>query len=86
MGWWKVQGTQNVLGDLPLDTLSTAVREVVSLYERAFDRRPTRAEWEVLLQAALDGGQTEVQLVEGGVRGVRLEPSISLPTDRDLPQ
>lgn len=86
MGWWKVQGTQNVLGDLPLDTLSTAVREVVSLYERGFDRRPTRAEWEVLLQAALDGSQTEGQRVDGGVRGVRLEPVSSLPTDLDSPQ
>jgi hypothetical protein len=61
------------VGDLPLDTLSVAVREVASLYERAFNRRPTRAEWEVLLQAALDGGQHEVPPVDGGVRSVRLE-------------
>lgn len=53
MGWWKVEGTQNLIGDAPLDTLSAAVCRVVADYQSSFGRLPTKAEWETLLEAVL---------------------------------
>jgi hypothetical protein len=74
MGWWKVEGTQNVIGDGPLDTLGSAVREIVSAYETAFKRRPTRAEWEALLLGVLGAEEGEARVVDDGtVKKVRLD-------------
>ncbi len=59
MGWWKVEGTEHVIGDGPLDTLSGAVREVVAAYDATLNRRPSRAEWEALLLGVLGAEETE---------------------------
>jgi hypothetical protein len=59
MGWWKVEGTENTIGDAPLDTLNTAILEVVAQYQALFHRKPTKAEWEALLLAALGSDEEE---------------------------
>jgi hypothetical protein len=61
MGWWKVQGTEHLIGDLPLDAIGTAASQVVAEYQRAFGRRPTSAEWQALLSTVMgtdDPGKT----------------------------
>lgn len=74
MGWWKVEGTQDVIGDGVLDTLGGAVREIVEAYEAAFKRRPTRAEWEALLLGVLGAEEPEARVIdEGLIRKVRLD-------------
>jgi len=74
MGWWKVEGTQNVIGDGPLDTLGSAVQEILGAYETALKRRPSRAEWEALLLGALGAEEPEARVLdEGVVKRVRLE-------------
>jgi len=74
MGWWKVEGTQNVVGDGPLDTLGEAVREIVGAYEAEFKRRPSRAEWEALLLGALGAEEPKARVLdEGVVKKVRLD-------------
>lgn len=74
MGWWKVEGTQNVIGDGPLDTLGAAVREIVGAYETTFKRRPSRAEWEALLLGVLGAEEPQARaLDEGIVKKVRLD-------------
>jgi hypothetical protein len=42
VGWWKIEGTANVIGDEPLDVLSGAVAGVVAKYQTAFGRCPTK--------------------------------------------
>jgi hypothetical protein len=74
MGWWKIEGTENTIGDGPLDTLGAAIESVISDYRVAMNRKPTRAEWEALLRAVL--GATEIDqrvLDEGVVRRVVIE-------------
>jgi hypothetical protein len=74
MGWWKVEGTQNVIGDAPLDALGQAVQAVVMAYQTAFQRRPTRQEWEALLLGALGAEDPALQIAEDGIiNGVRLD-------------
>lgn len=74
MGWWKVEGTQNVIGDGPLDTLGEAIREIVGAYDAAFKRRPSRAEWEALLLGVLGTEEPEARVLdEGAVKKVRLD-------------
>jgi hypothetical protein len=74
MGWWKVEGTENVIGDGPLDTLGAAVREIVGAYEAALKRRPNRAEWEALLLGVLGAEEAHGRtLDEGIVKKVRLD-------------
>ena len=53
MGWWKVEGTENLVGDLPMESLGAAVDEIVSMYRSEFGRPPTREEWQSLLLAVL---------------------------------
>jgi hypothetical protein len=68
MGWWKVEGTEHVVGDDPLDALGGAVADILAAYESEFARKPTKAEWEVLLLAVLgerDG--TESPIAQDGV-------------------
>ncbi len=67
MGWWKVEGTQNVIGDGPLDTLGGAVLEVVAAYEAAFARRPTRREWEAMLLGVLGAEEPEARVMDDGI-------------------
>jgi len=74
MGWWKVQGTENIIGDGPLEPLEEAVAEILAEYQSAFDRKPTKAEWETLLHAVLGGDAAEERVTdEGVVKRVLLE-------------
>lgn len=54
MGWWRVQGTDDLVGDDAFRTMREAAREVVSLYRRDFERAPTTAEWQHLIREALE--------------------------------
>ena len=74
MGWWKIEGTQNVIGDGPLDTLGAAAGEIVAAYEAAFRRRPTKEEWEALLLGVLGAQEEEARRIDTGVvKKVRLD-------------
>ncbi len=81
MGWWKVMGTENTIGDGPLEALEGAVAEVVAQYQEAFDRRPSKAEWESLLQAVL-GSATSYECVtdSGVVAKVHIELEVPSPS------
>ena len=59
MGWWKVQGTEQLIGDLPLDEIGGAASRVVAEYERALGRRPTSAEWQALLETVMGAEEPE---------------------------
>jgi hypothetical protein len=67
MGWWKVEGTQDVIGDGPLDALTDAMAEVISQYQAEFKRRPTKEEWEALLIALLGEEEQERRPLDDGV-------------------
>lgn len=67
MGWWKVRGTDHLIGDTPLDLLGEAVGAVVAEYQEEFGRRPTRAEWEALLRMALGNEIPEFKCMDEGV-------------------
>jgi hypothetical protein len=54
MGWWKVQGTQDLVGDDAFSLLRSATWEIAQLYEREFGRLPTRREWQLLVHDALE--------------------------------
>ena len=74
MGWWKVQGTDNTIGDGPLDAEGGAVQSVVSEYQAAFNRRPTTAEWEALLTAVLGAEEPDERVLDHGtVKSVGIE-------------
>lgn len=66
MGWWKVENTHDIVGDLPLDALAAAVQEVVVMYEASFKRRPTKAEWEALLLGVLGAEEDEARALDSG--------------------
>jgi hypothetical protein len=67
MGWWKVQGTEIMIGDLPLDALDDAANTVVREYQAAWGRRPTKQEWESLLRAVLGSATSEERVTDEGV-------------------
>lgn len=67
MGWWKVQGGAAIVGDEPLDALGGAVANIVRQYQAAFGRRPTVAEWEILLRMTLGLEQAEYKCTDDGV-------------------
>ena len=67
MGWWKVQGTQDVIGDGALDLLGRAVSEILDEYLVAFGRRPTCGEWEALLVAVLGADDEDCRPLDGKV-------------------
>ena len=67
MGWWKVKGTENIIGDGPLEALEGAVAEIVAQYQGAFGRRPTSKEWESLLHAALGSATSDEWATDEGV-------------------
>ena len=74
MGWWKINGTDNTIGDGPLESLEGAVAEVVAQYQETFNRRPTKAEWESLLHAVLGSATSDERVTdEGTVSKVHLE-------------
>jgi hypothetical protein len=74
MGWWKVAGTEDVVGDVPLDAIGAAVSRVVAEYEAAFGRRPTKTEWEALLRTVLGNEHEPTRPMDGGtVKRVTLD-------------
>ena len=74
MGWWKVQDTEHLIGDEPLEALGSAISDVISEYRAEFDRRPTKAEWEALLFAVLGAEDREQRPIDDGVvTEVRIE-------------
>jgi hypothetical protein len=67
MGWWKVQGTEHVIGDVPLDALGDAVNAVVTEYQAELGRKPTRLEWEALLRTVLGNEMPQFRCMDEGV-------------------
>jgi len=67
MGWWKVQGTDQVIGDVALDALGDAVAAVVVEYKRDHGRKPTKAEWEALLRTVLGNEMPQFRCLDQGV-------------------
>ena len=67
MGWWKTQGTEQMVGDMPLDVLGRAARGVVAQYQTAFGRLPTKAEWETLLGLIFANEFSEDRYFQEGV-------------------
>ena len=67
MGWWTSKRTNSVIGDEPLDALGDAVALVVALYSGRFGRKPTRAEWETLLETTLGHDEPEFRCMDEGV-------------------
>jgi hypothetical protein len=54
MGWWKVQGTEDVVGDDVFSVLREAALAVRAEYQKSFGRSPTRSEWERLMREAVE--------------------------------
>jgi hypothetical protein len=69
MGWWKVQGTNDLVGDEAFSLLRNAAIAVAAAYHEQCARPPTRSEWERLLQDA-------VQPIES-LESTSLEPMIA---------
>lgn len=53
MGWWKVEGTEHLVGDDVFSLVRQAAISVATTYEEEFGRLPTRDEWSILIRAAL---------------------------------
>ena len=53
MGWWKVQGSDDVVGDEVFSFVRAATRAVNEQYRQALGRSPSRSEWERLLCDAI---------------------------------
>jgi hypothetical protein len=54
MGWYKIQGTEDVVGDDAYNVLRIAARDVALTYRREFGRPPTKSEWEHLMRNSLE--------------------------------
>ena len=54
MGWWKVEGSDDVVGDDVFSILRVATREIAQSYTQAWGRPPTRTEWQILVRDALE--------------------------------
>jgi hypothetical protein len=54
MGWWKIENSDDLVGDDVFDMLRDATERVAAEYLREFGRRPTRSEWQHLIQDALE--------------------------------
>lgn len=76
MGWWKLRGSDDVVGDLPLDVLGIAVRDVVLAYQQSFNRRPTLVEWEHLLRIALGHEEPALRASDTVVRRVTVHGDV----------
>ncbi len=59
MGWWKVENTEDILGDEPLDAIDRAITAIVAQYSSALGRLPTKTEWEILLTMGLHRTDTD---------------------------
>ncbi len=53
MGWWKVEGSEDVVGDEVFSELRNAALAVAARYEEQCGRPPTRSEWERLITDAM---------------------------------
>ena len=53
MGWWKAQGTDDLVGDEVFSLLRNAALAVAAAYQSHCARPPTRSEWERLLREAV---------------------------------
>jgi hypothetical protein len=53
VGWWKIQNSDDLVGDHAFDPLRDAATQVAQEYTREFGRPPTRSEWQRLIHAAL---------------------------------
>lgn len=74
MGWWKVNGTEHLVGDAPLDALGEAVSVIIAEYQSEFGRKPTKPEWEALLSMVFGNEMPQFRcLEEGAVAKVSLE-------------
>lgn len=62
MGWWKVEGTEVVVGDDVFAVTDDAAQEVVRLYRDELGRLPTRSEWEVILRDLRRSCQMQTRL------------------------
>jgi hypothetical protein len=67
MGWWKVQGTEHMIGDVPMDILGDALNAVVTEYQAELGRRPTKAEWEALLRTVLGNEMPDFRCIDEGI-------------------
>jgi hypothetical protein len=67
MGWWKIPGTEDQIGDIPLDALGDAVGSIVAAYDNEFGRKPTKAEWEAMLCTVLGNEMPEFQAMNEGI-------------------
>ena len=54
MGWWKVQGTEHVVGDDVFFLLREAALAAATAYECELGRRPSREEWALLIRDSLE--------------------------------
>ena len=54
MGWWKVDGTDDVVGDDAFGALRNAAIAVAEMYDAELRRRPTQTEWQSLVRDALE--------------------------------
>jgi hypothetical protein len=53
MGWWKIQNTEDIVGDDVFDLMRDATRAVVERYVQEMGRKPTTAEWQHLIEDSL---------------------------------
>lgn len=73
MGWWKVQNTNNLIGDQALDVLGGAVLGVVREYQQGLGRKPTVGEWEALLLSVLGAEEpAEIAMADGSAKSIRI--------------
>lgn len=54
MGWWKVQGTEDIVGDDVFSILREATEAIADRYKSEFGRVPSRTEWQRLIQDSLE--------------------------------
>lgn len=72
MGWSKVQHTEDIIGDEPLELLEDAIEGITASYMEAFGRLPTKAEWSHLLNAVFQA-YAKRATEDAPVRNVRIE-------------
>ena len=54
MGWWKVQGTEDTVGDEVFSIMRAATLEIADRYKHELGRVPSRTEWQRLIQDGLE--------------------------------
>lgn len=58
MGWWKVESSNDLVGDEVFSLLRSATLAVAAAYEEEWGRPPTRTEWERLVSDALQPAES----------------------------